>query len=547
MPDAKCLPLMPGPWSLVPGACPPPLPSPLVPRLPLILSILAIAIALALRVGGASDLGQNTDQSKTLAFTADAVVNGRWALPRDSEGVPALKPPLINWLAAPAYAAGLRSELALKLPAVLCGLGVAALTAFAARRLLRRLDTDPRHPADPKLAALATPLAFAAAAAWICSPAGVKHTYFFRPDILLVCCLTAGWLCATIAVERRSLKATAAMWIFAGLAALAKGPLAILVPLYAIALALTTTSDTARWRRAASLGWLWGVPIMLAIPGAWLFAAWRVDPTFIEHTLLGGELVSRVERGSTESDPLRVFTAVARVPAFAFERFSPWAPLAIIGVIAMGLRAWRRPLWPALLWVILVYAINVLAAGGSGTPLLPAYPALAILGVYGLARLLAGNDGRRASVMPTLAAVLALVFGVLFGVRESVAIPGLERLSSRAAQTRYGDTIKRFARTARETVSDETVVFVGTDHNPVATLMGRVRLGEPTAQEITAAQWIVIPIDQRFEASVVTHGPLTRLHAESGAVRDEDPGLGLYRAAQIPPDVLRRPDPSQAD
>ena len=65
------------------------------PKTLLLLTILAVTV---IRIGGASDLYQNLDQTKTLAFTADMAVNQRFILPRDSWGEVTRKPPLVNWV-----------------------------------------------------------------------------------------------------------------------------------------------------------------------------------------------------------------------------------------------------------------------------------------------------------------------------------------------------------------------------------------------------------------------------------------------------------------
>ena len=50
-------------------------------------------------------------------------------------GVRTLKPPLVNWIGAPFFAAGWHSEFALKLPSLLAGLATIVLTMLVARRL----------------------------------------------------------------------------------------------------------------------------------------------------------------------------------------------------------------------------------------------------------------------------------------------------------------------------------------------------------------------------------------------------------------------------
>src|SRR5438046_2872251 len=67
------------------------------------------------------------DQPRTVSYTADVILNGRWLLPRDMLGGPATKPPLVNWLAAPVVALGFWTEWAVKWPMIA---GTVASTAL---------------------------------------------------------------------------------------------------------------------------------------------------------------------------------------------------------------------------------------------------------------------------------------------------------------------------------------------------------------------------------------------------------------------------------
>ena len=88
-----------------------------------VLAVAALLCVLAARILGPSDAWDQTQQT-TIAYTTDMLVNGRWVVPADRNGKPATKPPLYNWMAAPAVAAsGYSSELAHKLPSVI-GLGL---------------------------------------------------------------------------------------------------------------------------------------------------------------------------------------------------------------------------------------------------------------------------------------------------------------------------------------------------------------------------------------------------------------------------------------
>lgn len=543
-----------------------------VRRAALLLALLVLVV-LAGRVLGPSDLHQNTDQSKTIAATADVVINGAWALPRDLVGEGLKKPPLLNWVGAPVVALFGWSELPLKAPAVLFGLTAAASALLAARLLLPRLATTPDRPTiappvgsgprgvrdrrDALAAAAAPSLAIAAAALWIASPSGVKNIYFLRPDIALAAALSVGWLAAVFTLDRPARTRrerlgftlpALAIWLAAAAAVLAKGPVALLVPIYAMLHALllplrdpadAPASDRPSARLRAKLsrlqkaGWWWGLPLMLAIGLAWLAAAHRADPVFVRDTLLAGEVLDRVHKGTGGVEILRIIRACFTVPGFFVERFALGGALWIFAIVfVIPPRRWRtHPLAPAVLWTLLITVTMILFAGRAGSYTAPAYPAAAVLAVYALARVFApltsralqGHTGLRGDAFAALALIAALA---------ALAQP---LLLSRGAETRLGDRIKHFARHAAQTVGDETVAFLWTGHNPVPVLMGRHRTGNPTTDQLAAAQWLVLPLSKAPDGAspALTSEPLTRLSGDG--VHAEFEGLALYHKDDIDP------------
>src|SRR6266481_2896872 len=102
------------------------------------------AVMLSSRVIAPSAL-QRFDQPRTVSYTADIVVNGRWLLPRDMLGGPATKPPLVNWLAAPVVALGFWTEWAAKWPMIAGTLASTALCVWMAHRLFRQIPQFSTH------------------------------------------------------------------------------------------------------------------------------------------------------------------------------------------------------------------------------------------------------------------------------------------------------------------------------------------------------------------------------------------------------------------
>jgi len=478
---------------------------------------LTLAVGLGARILGPSDLHTNLDQNKTAAFTLDMVRNGQWILPRDLTGVPTMKPPLVNWIGAPFIAPGLHSELAYKAPSVIAGLTTVALCVWMGRRLLRRLDERGDGGEDAPIAATAVPLSIAAGAAWLGSPAGLKHIYFLRPDMAFAALLGVAWIAATVTLEtdrpgpRRWWSAV--MWFAAGAAALTKGPLALLVPLYVV---LAAGLIHGRWRLINRTGWWWGLPVMVLPTVGWLWLAHGVDPAHVETQLLGSQFSDRVAKGTTGLDVLRLLDSCWRIPALSIERFGLWSALALFALVIIGPRRWfRHPLGPAALWLVMTMVVLVFFANRSGSYLLPAYPAAAILGVYAFARILKG-----ARVAPAVIAAVALAIAAGVGVRTL--------LFSRGAEQGVGDAMIAFARDAERIVGDDAVAFISTRHCPAPFLMGRTRAGQPSMEEAMAAMWIVMPTADTAAEPVVATPVLDLELSLDGNPAKRRTGLGLY-------------------
>jgi 4-amino-4-deoxy-L-arabinose transferase-like glycosyltransferase len=489
-------------------------------RATLALAVLACAVVLGARILGPSDLHANLDQDKTAAFTLDMVENGSWILPVDLMGTPTKKPPLVNWIGAPVVAAGWHTEPAYKAPSVLAGLATVGLIVWAGRRLLARAA----GPADAGVAAHAWPLAIAAGAAWLGSPAGVKHIYFLRPDMLFAALLGIAWAAATVALEAEAPRArrvaSLIAWVAAGAAALTKGPLALLIPIYAL---LAARLIHGRWHVVHRTGWWWGVPLMIAPTLVWLALAHSVDPAHVETHLLGAQFGERVAKGTTGLDVLRLLDSCYRIPALSVERFGLWGLMAFVALVMIGPRRWfSHALAPAVLWLLLMLATLVVFANKSGSYLLPMYPASAILGVYASARLL-GAD-RRA---PAIIAAVALGIAAAAGARSI--------FFSRGARLGVGDAAIAFAADAGRVVGEEPVVFVSTGHHPAPLLMGRTRAGQPTAERIERAAWIVMPTaDAEPDVAPIVATPTLEQSLEvGGRPADRESGVGLYRADEV--------------
>lgn len=495
------------------------------------LLIATILIVLGARLFGPSDLYQNLDQSKTAAFTADIVLNGRWVMPRDSTGALTRKPPLVNWIAAPVVSLGIWEEWALKLPSILAGLATVGVTILIARRAFVSLDRKGASAIDQRLAQHAGPLGIACGAVWLASPSAVKHIYFCRPDMLLIALMTAGWASAWIAHQPYPARpettppqhrALLTMWICTGLAILAKGPMALLVPIF---LVLVTLVRSGSLRPIASIKWWWGGLITLAIPAAWLLPALDAQPEHVRRVLLGEELIQRIGGGLHTWWGVRL-ESLWRIPPWFIERFAPWSVLAVVSMVLVPIGAWRRhPLMPAGLWIALVLIATISAGGLGGSYIAPAYPAAAVLAVYAIATLVCRWLPRWSRCGRDIA---------VGAVAMALLVAGRESFFSRGARSGLGRAVTSFARQIRADMGDDRAVFLSLGHNPISTLAGRFQAGEPDESAVQASEWVVMRLVQG-PTPVRVSEPLRRRGRDSPHDdRYDDQPLALYHRSDLP-------------
>ena len=480
-------------------------------------------VMLSSRVTAPSAL-QRFDQPRTVSYTADIVVNGRWLLPRDMFGHVATKPPLVNWMAVPVVALGFWQEWAVKWPMVAGTLLTTALTVTIARNLFRQI---------PETAIVADEAAFIAGAAWLVNPANMTMIYHCRPDPVLVLFLTAAWMFATaIICENEPNKINIGGFSIAiGLAALTKGPAALVPIIYLPLAAWIIRGQPGIIRRGH---WWWAILVGIAI-----FSLWAV-PTAIRYPapffkdLVGRELIGPTlgldhQFGGKRytGGPMVAFKLILQTPVWFVQRFLPWSIPSIGALCAIGWKRWfRHPLAPAILWIFLVLAFFALAVRKNADYILPAYPAAAILAAYFCATYL-----RRFRIRLWQVAALALVLAIGLSVKHF----------RKTGKDRGGENLKLFACEVESRIDNEPVVFIGTGYNTLQFFLRRHQPGAPTAEQMAAAKWVIMPL--RDDTPAELESSLVTKNQEMQFV------LGLYRMENVralihpdaPPNLGRRP------
>lgn len=423
-----------------------------------ICAVVALTWMIAARVFGPSDLWDQT-QPKTVSYTTDIIVNGRWVLPVERGEYPATKPPLYNWLAAPAvWTMGFDSEIAHKLPSM------AALFVCWAGLILLGRRMLPEHGGA---------VGYLAAMAFVSGYTIFKLGYLARPDMVLTAWLFLGWVVGTKLLmgiaesPRRSASSrfllTLAFWVCVGLAGLTKGPAAIVLPAFLI---IGGKVLTGRWRAGFQLGWWWGVPLSLAMVGLWVWGVWLVDPEHLKTELWYNEIWGRITGTGPEGSKEGLtgwLKGLAHMPLYYVARSAPWSVLSIMGMVELvrkdprpgqSGRIWRSTgsggywMMSAMLMALVVVGLFTLSSSKRADYIAPAFAPGALLAGWWLMRA-RPRLGLHLPWVGPLACIISLATMTLVNQQDPAA-----------PERGFGDQIMVFARQARAAIEEDPAPIV---------------------------------------------------------------------------------------
>ena len=285
-------------------------------------------------------------------------LSGDWVFPRLLGIHHFHKPPLIYWLSAAGYAVLGPTEWGARACQGILGLVLAAtLWRFARRNL------------GPRCAPWAVVLLAT-------TPAVIGAERMLTTDLLLATCQTV-ILTSAYEIWRGTggRGARVALYLGLGLAFLAKGPVGWLVPLLVLVPFLAAGRGVSG--RTAPWGLSWGIPLALAVALPWYLYAVIRTPGLLSY-FLGGQIGSRLQAGGMgHPHPWHYYLYVA--PALGF----PWVLLAPAGRgTGEGAPGMGRLL---ALWALVPPFFFSLPATKLPLYVLPAYPAVALLGARALA------------------------------------------------------------------------------------------------------------------------------------------------------------------
>ncbi len=328
------------------------------------------------------------DEGRYAEAGREMMASGDYLTPH-LNGVPHYaKPPLTYWLIAFSLSAFGVNEFAARLPAALAGLGTLLAVFLMGRRALGEAGG-----LWSVVILLSSVLFF-----------GVAR--LITTDMLLTCWVTWSVWVIWRWSESRDRSWGNLLWFYAflGLGMMTKGPVAVLLPLFAVV--------GLRWRhpdlRLRQMGWLRGGLVMLAISMPWfLVITWR-QPELL-HYFLGREIAGRVlSNVHGRSEAWWYFLPVL---AGAMLPWTPW--LALTPLIRRNLpQREANLLRMCVVWAGAGLALFTLSRSKLPTYILPLMPPLALLGALTLLRLpqvLSAGRLRLASRVCGLISALVLV------------------------------------------------------------------------------------------------------------------------------------------
>ena len=324
------------------------------------LTILVVAVYLG-TTGALPLVGR--DEPRYVQIGRAMLEGGDWITPRLGGFNWFEKPILLYWMVAASLGVFGVSEWAARLGPALCGLGSAALLWWMVR---------PHSENAARWSALVVASSFGLLA--------FSHGATF--DIVLTFCLTlalCAWWRAQIEPDaQRARRLLALFWAGVGLAFLAKGLIAFVLPALTLAIYASLRARTGDER--PKIGAWWGLPLALLVGAVWYGPViWRNGASFIEIFFVQHHFARFTSDRFKHHQPLWFYLEVLPIMLL------PWTPFF---VIAIGKTRWRQlrersdeARLCAFAWAWMLAPVAFFSASGSKLPgyVLPALPGACVL------------------------------------------------------------------------------------------------------------------------------------------------------------------------
>lgn len=366
-------------------------------RIPLLLALALLALAL-FQLGAAPLF--DVDEGAFSEATREMLASGDWGHTTLNGEDRFDKPILVYWLQAASVGVLGLSEFALRLPSALCAWGWAlALWLFARPRVGLRVATSAALMLATSLGVLAI---------------GRAATADALLNLLLVLAVFDAWRWLESDGQAKAPLRRAFVWM--GLGLLAKGPVAVLVPVGAASVWLVTGWDWRTLARRVVQGAsdlpAWALLLVIAVPW-YAYALNRHGQAFIDGFFVRHNLARYT--GTLEQHGGSAWYYLAVLPLLLL----PWTPL-LLAVLRQVRSHWQSPLGRFLLgWG--VFVITFFSLSGTKLPHYVLYGATPFVLLMAIELERCGVLMRWAIGLACLA-LLALVVGPAWGLPQWVGL-----------------------------------------------------------------------------------------------------------------------------
>jgi 4-amino-4-deoxy-L-arabinose transferase-like glycosyltransferase len=316
------------------------------------------------------------DEGRNAEVARELLASGDWITPHFNTLTYLDKPVVYFWLVAASFRVWGVTEWAARLPSAVMALATMLLCWFMARRMFG--DS----------CALRAGIVFAT------SPLVIGLSRFVIFDMMLAFLITLAMLCFWLAAEGdfQTPKWSAMMFAALGVAAITKGPVGFLLPLFSI---LAFQALRGRFGELRRLRWGLGVAVFLAVALPWFVAVSIQHPEFPRYALWQ-ESLQRFAAGTAR----RRGSVLYYLPVY-LAGFFPWSFFLLLAVTnrLRRLRELRQktliPILFLLTWAGVVFVFFTISRSKLPAYFLPAMVPLSILMARAWADVGAAGEGRR--------------------------------------------------------------------------------------------------------------------------------------------------------
>ena len=333
------------------------------------------------------------DEGMHASTSKDMILSSDWITPTFNGENFYDKPALFNWFVAVSFLIFGFTEFAARLPAALLGWGCVLTTYYLGCKMF--------NPRTGFLSAviLATSIEF------------IVLARFVVHDISLAFFTTLALTLFYIGYQRAEKRRHCFLIGYAalGMAALAKGPVGLLLPAMVIGIFLILRKKIG-FAKKMHIGW--GLLLILGIAAPWYMLISLENPDYFEYFFLKQNFGSFFDEvHSHHPEPIYYY-----VPLL-FGGFFPWStmlPYALYDAVRKKITSHGDGILYILIWFGAIFVFFSLASSKLGTYILPLYPALSLLvGVFLHELTTAPNRASHKATLISFTPVLAAFTGAL--------------------------------------------------------------------------------------------------------------------------------------